>query len=107
MTPIVDFARIYALNSNIADTNTQDRLYRLHLDKILNEEVYKDLNQAYDYLMQQRLMCQVESIETGAPPDNYINPKKLSKIEQTLFRTIFKRIEGIQTKLKMNFTGGA
>ncbi|MGD9248301.1 MAG: DUF294 nucleotidyltransferase-like domain-containing protein, partial [Desulfobacteraceae bacterium] len=105
MTPVVDFARIYALDNNIADTNTQDRLYRLHLEKVLNQEVYHDLNQAYDYLMQQRLMCQITSIEKGESPDNYINPKKLSKIEQSLFRTIFKRIEGMQTKLKLKFTG--
>jgi CBS domain-containing protein len=107
MTPVVDFARIYALNNNIADTNTQERLYRLHLEKILNHEIYHDLSQAYDYLMQQRLMCQISTIEQGKSPDNYINPKKLSKIEQSLFRTIFKRIESMQTKLKLKFTGGA
>jgi CBS domain-containing protein len=107
MTPVVDFARIYALNNNIADTNTQDRLYRLHLEKALNHEVYHELDRAYDYLMQQRLMCQISTIEKGRLPDNYINPKKLSKIEQSLFRTIFKRIESMQTKLRLKFTGSA
>jgi CBS domain-containing protein len=106
MTPIVDFARIHALNNNIADTNTQDRLYRLHLDKVITKELYKEVNQAYDYLMQQRLICQIDSIEAGEAPDNYIDPRNLSQMEQTLFRTIFKRIEGLQNKLKMSFIGG-
>ncbi|NNF98427.1 MAG: cyclic nucleotide-binding domain-containing protein [Desulfobacteraceae bacterium] len=106
MTPIVDFARIYALRHNIAETNTQERLYRLNLEKILRDEVYTELNQAYNHLMQQRLLCQINTIKKGDPPTNHINPKKISRIEQTVFRTIFKRIEEIQTKLKLDFTGG-
>ena len=107
MTPVVDFARIFALYDNIADTNTQDRLYRLYLDKVLKQEVYHDLDQAYNYLMQQRLMCQAKSIAKGKPADNYINPKELSKIEQSLFRTIFKRLERMQTAMKLKFSGSA
>jgi CBS domain-containing protein len=105
MTCVVDFARIYALHYDIADTNTQDRLYRLFLEKVLKPDEYQDLEQAYDFLMQHRLLAQINSIEAGEPPDNYINPKELSKIEQALFRTIFKRIERMQTNMKMKFTG--
>ncbi len=106
MTPIVDFARINALHHNIADTNTQERIYQLHLKKILNQNEYDELNQAYNYLMQQRLLCQINQIEKGKTPENYINPKKLSRIEQTLLKEIFKRIEGVQTRLNLDFTGG-
>jgi CBS domain-containing protein len=107
MTCVVDFARIYALHYNIADTNTQDRLYRLSLEKALKPDEYHDLEQAYNYLMQHRLLAQINAIESGEPADNYINPKKLSKIEQALFRTIFKRIERMQANMKMKFTGSA
>ncbi|MEJ2158136.1 MAG: DUF294 nucleotidyltransferase-like domain-containing protein, partial [Desulfobacteraceae bacterium] len=106
MTPVVDFARIYALHYNIADTNTQDRLYRLFLEKVLKPDDYHDLDQAYNFLMRHRLLTQVHSIAAGEPADNYINPKKLSNIEQTLFRTIFKRIERMQANMKLKFTGG-
>ncbi len=106
MTPVVDFARIYALHYNIADTNTQDRLYRLFLEKVLKPDAYHDLDQAYNYLMQHRLLAQINSIESGESADNYINPKKLSNIEQTLFRTIFKSIERMQANMKLKFTGG-
>jgi CBS domain-containing protein len=105
MTCVVDFARIYALHYDIADTNTHDRLYRLSLEKVLKPDEYQDLEQAYSYMMQHRLLAQISSIESGAPPDNYINPKELSKIEQALFRTIFKRIERMQANMKMKFTG--
>jgi len=107
MTPIVDIARIYALNNNISETNTQERLYRLYLEKVLSEETYNDLDQAYSYLMHQRLSCQINNIVDGKKPDNYIDPNKLSRMDQTMLKEIFKRIENMQTKLSLDFTGAA
>ena len=107
MTPIVDIARIYALKNNISETNTQERLYRLYLEKILDEETYNDLDQAYSYLMHHRLNGQIKSILGGEKPDNYINPNKLSRMDQTMLKEIFKRIERMQTRLSVDFTGGA
>jgi CBS domain-containing protein len=107
MTPIVDIARIYALNNNISETNTQERLYRLYLEKVFDEETYNDLDQAYSYLMHQRLNCQIKNILEDKKPDNYIDPNKLSRMDQTMLKEIFKRIERMQTKLSLDFTGSA
>ncbi len=107
MTPMVDIARIYALNNNISETNTQERLYRLYLEKVFDEETYNDLDQAYSYLMHQRLSCQINSILAGEKPDNYIDPTKLSRMDQTMLKEIFKRIERMQTRLSLDFTGTA
>ena len=61
---------------------------------------------AYGYLMQQRFVRQVNAVvEENTEPDNYINPKKLSRIEQTTLKEIFKRIEKFQDKLSFDFTG--
>jgi CBS domain-containing protein len=107
MTPIVDIARIYALNNNISETNTQERLYRLYLEKVFDEETYNDLDHAYSYLMHHRLSCQIKNIVEGKKPDNYIDPTKLSRMDQTMLKEIFKRIERMQTKLSLDFTGAA
>ncbi|MDO9110769.1 MAG: putative nucleotidyltransferase substrate binding domain-containing protein [Desulfatirhabdiaceae bacterium] len=32
-------------------------------------------------------------------PDNYINPKKLSRIEQTMLKEIFSRIDNMQKEI--------
>jgi CBS domain-containing protein len=67
---------------------------------------YQELDTVYSYLMQQRFVRQVKaSIEENGKPDNYINPKKLSRIEQTTLKEIFKRIEKFQAKLSFDFTG--
>ncbi len=106
MQPIVDYARIYALNNRLEQTNTLERLHQLLAIKKISWEEYNELDTAYSYLMQQRLVRQVKkAVEDKTEPDNYINPKKLSRIEQTTLKEIFKRIEKFQGKLSFDFTG--
>jgi len=105
MTPIVDFARIYALKNRIEKTNTIERLRILYEKKVISEKRYIEVSQAYRFLMQFRFLRQISAIENGQGPDNYINPKKLSNIEQTMLKQIFKTIEKIQSKLSFEFLG--
>jgi len=105
MTPIVDFARIYALKNTVAETNTVERLHQLYLQQVLSWGEYRDLEQAYGFLMQLRFVRQVTKIlDENGVPDNYINPKKLSRIEQTMLKEVFKRIEYYQQRLDFEFT---
>ena len=106
MQPVVDFARLYALKNRIEETNTQDRLYQLYVKKALPWHDFNELDQAYSFMMQLRFVRQISAImDENAKPDNYINPKKLSRIEQTMLKEIFNRIEKLQTKLGFEFTG--
>lgn len=106
MTPIVDFARIYALSHKIEETNTLERLSYLQLKKVITAAEYDELEKAYSFLMQLRFVRQVTAvIDEKTAPDNYINPKKLTSIEQKMLKEIFKRIEKFQTKLEFEFTG--
>jgi CBS domain-containing protein len=106
MMPLIDFARIYALKHNLEETNTQERLFRLHLEKVLTWTEYNELEQAYSFLMRLRLDHQVRAaVEENAPPDNFVNLKKLSRIERTMVKEIFKRIDKFQSKLTIDFTG--
>ncbi len=57
-------------------------------------------------MMQLRFVRQITSIiDEKSKPDNYINPKKLSRMEQTMLKEIFKKIEKIQAKLSFEFIG--
>lgn len=106
MTPVVDFARIYALKNGVQETNTIERLHQLYIRKILTKEEYEELEKAYSFLMQLRFVRQVTaSIEQKAPPDNFINPKRMTRIEQTMLKEIFKRIEKFQAKMNFDFVG--
>ena len=106
MMPIVDMARIYALKNLIEETNTQERLHQVYLKKGFSQEDYQELEHAYSFLMQLRLVRQVSAVlDENSAPDNYINPKKLTRIEQTMLREIFVRIEKFQGKLGLDFLG--
>jgi CBS domain-containing protein len=106
MTPIVDFARAYALKNNIEETNTLERLDQLRIRKILSLQEYDELEKAYSFLMQLRFVRQITAImEDNSRPDNYINPKKLTRIEQTMLKEIFKRVEKFQVKMNFDFIG--
>jgi CBS domain-containing protein len=106
MTPIVDFARIYALKNKIEETNTLERLYELQLRNVLKRSEYDELEKAYSFLLQLRFVRQVTAmVDENTKPDNYINPKKLTRIEQKMLKEIFSRIENFQTKIDVEFIG--
>ena len=106
MTPIVDFARIYALKNGIQATNTFERLHQLRLKNILTQQEYEEMEKAYSFLMQLRFVRQVTAaIDHKMPPDNFINPKRLTRIEQTMLKEIFKRVEKFQGKMNFEFVG--
>ena len=106
MMPIVDFARVYALKNGIAATNTLDRLAQLRDKKVISPEEYVEIEKAYSFLMQLRLTRHVTAaMEHHKKPDNFINPKRLSRIEQTMLKEIFKRVEKFQGKMQFDFVG--
>lgn len=106
MTSIVDFARIYALKNCIQETNTQERLYQLHLKQILPFRTYREIEQAFNFVMHIRIAHQINRIIVKKlEPDNHINPNKLSAIEQKMLKEVFKRIEKMQKQISLEFTG--
>jgi CBS domain-containing protein len=106
MMPIVDHARLYALKHGIEETNTLARLHRLKEREVLPPREVSEVEQGYGFLMQLRLARQVAAIQDEKrEPDNYINPRELSGIEQRLLKEIFLRIGSLQTRMSFDFTG--
>jgi CBS domain-containing protein len=106
MTPIVDFARVYALKNKIEETNTMERLRHLRLKRVLSQQELEELEKAYGFMMQLRFVRQVNAVtDEKTKPDNYINPKKLTNIEQKMLKEIFRRVEKFQSKMEFDFTG--
>jgi CBS domain-containing protein len=106
MLPIVDYARVYGLKHGVAETNTLDRLERLKQKEVLPAKDYSEIEQGYGFMMQLRFARQVQAIvEEETAPDNYVNPKELSGLEQRLLKEIFIRIGNLQTRMSFDFTG--
>ncbi|WP_028295479.1 DUF294 nucleotidyltransferase-like domain-containing protein [Olivibacter sitiensis] len=106
MTPIVDLVRLYALRNRVFRENTGERMEVLRDMGVFDDGRYKELYQAYYFLMSMRLNKQVtQIIEQKVPPDNYMDIKDITKIEKVTLKEIFKSIENFQTGVRVKFTG--
>ena len=74
--------------------------------QVFTETEVTELLQSYYFLMGLRLKTQSQQIiKDRIPPDNYITPEHLSKIDQLSLKEIFKTIENFQLRIRMQFTG--
>jgi len=104
MSPIVDLVRVFSLKHRVFATNTGQRLAALRQLGVFTEKDYQELLQSYYYLMGMRLKKQsVQMMHDKLPPDNYLDPKKLTKVERVTLKEIFKVIADFQLKIKVSF----
>ncbi len=83
---ITDFARIYALRSDVAAIPTVNRLAALAAANILDKAEAESFTQAFDTLMRLRLRRQAALAGAGAAADNRIKPAELSQADQMALR---------------------
>ncbi|MDW7692824.1 DUF294 nucleotidyltransferase-like domain-containing protein [Flammeovirgaceae bacterium SG7u.111] len=104
MVPIVDLMRMWALKHRIIETNTGKRMQKLLEGGYIDEKKYKELIQAYYYLMGVRLKHQAwEILDNFSPPTNLVEPKHLTQVERATLKEIFKFIKDLQSGVKMEF----
>lgn len=99
VVPIVDIARICALEGGVASVNTHERLQaEFHLDA-LSLEAAKDLLDAYEFLAITRLKHQANQIRRGQKPDNFVHPGNLSQFERSHMKDAFSVVKNIQASM--------
>ena len=103
--PIVNFARIYALNNQIEEASTIKRLKILKDKNIISLSSYQNIVQAYKYLQSMRLNHQSILVTKGIPPDNLISTKNISDLEKTIIKKILSNINIMLSKLSYDFKG--
>jgi CBS domain-containing protein len=96
IAPIVDLARIYALSQGITATNTIDRLRAAAGTRAVTKASALNLIDAYEFLGMLRMQHQAERIAAGKTPNNYLSPKKISKLEREHLKDAFKVIKTMQ-----------
>jgi CBS domain-containing protein len=106
MMPMVSFARLYALQHQITQTHTLERIEALTERNVILPSSRDEITAAYDFLMQLRLQNQLAAIQAGRPPQNIIHPGKLGYIQQELLKQAFAQIAAVQKKVSYDFLGG-
>lgn len=95
--PIIDAARLAAFEMRIFHTSTRERFIELNGRKgsVLGEWI-QDLGQAFEFLMSLRLRRQLQQIQEGEEPDNFIDPGELGRMEKRTLKEAFKIIAAVQ-----------
>ena len=96
---IVGYARLYAINFALEETNTLQRLDRLKSRSFIGRELHEDITEAYNYLMQIRFTHQVNKLNKGEEPDNHIFLDELNYMEKSALKKIFSQVGSLQKKL--------
>lgn len=96
---IVGYARLYAINFSLEETNTLQRLDRLKSRSFIGRELHEEITEAYNYLMQIRFTHQVNRLDKGEEPDNHIFLEELNYMEKSALKKIFAHVGSLQKKL--------
>jgi PAS domain S-box-containing protein len=107
MIPIVNFARLYSLRHGAVETNTLDRLYRLFELQVIKKSFYEEIAEAYSFLMETRLRNQALALSQENKPDNLLDLKTMTPIQETLLKQSFSVISTIRKKISYDFLGQA
>jgi PAS domain S-box-containing protein len=105
MLPIVNFARLYSLRHGVSETNTLDRLYRLFELQAIKKLFYEEVTDAYSFLMEIRLRNQAIALLQGNKPDNLLDLKTITPMQETLVKQSFSIISTLRKKISYDFLG--
>jgi CBS domain-containing protein len=100
VVPIVDLARVYALDGAIEDVNTRDRLVSAKRVGVLSDSAAADLIDAYDLISRVRLEHQARQVRDGKKPDNFLAPSTLSAMERKHLKDAFGVVKSTQAVLR-------
>lgn len=96
LAPIVDLVRLFALEKQIRETSTLDRIRSLKGQHSLVDEFGDELAQAFEFIMLLRIQHQFDQVTKGNIPDNFINPDALTNLEKKTAKEAFHLISRVQ-----------
>ena len=95
--PIVNLARLFAVDALIEATGTIERLAAVREAGYGDATMLADLIEASEFLMMLRLQHQVDQARAGEQVSNYVNPESLSHLQRALLKEAFQSIARAQS----------
>jgi CBS domain-containing protein len=96
IAPIVDIARLCAIDAGVRETSTIDRIRLLKDIPSMLKKYSDDLEYAFEFMTMLRIHHQLKQIEMEEIPDNYIMPDRLTNLEKKTLKESFHLILDIQ-----------
>lgn len=96
IVPIVDIARVLALDNGLKENNTVERLHAAKQCKALSKEMHDNLIDALEFISSLRIRHQAQQIKAGLSADNYLPIEDLSGLEKAHLKDTFSIIKTMQ-----------
>ncbi len=100
---VVMFVRIYALHNNIRLKGTVERARAIYKLNVFSRATYDEVLFQYNFLMTLRLKIQLQQLASGSEPDNLVEVKKLTEMEQFILKKIHAGINEFDERLSATF----
>ena len=107
LTPAINIIRLSAFECNIPETCTFERLAVLKTAHPTIVAVGDDLAHALEFISLLRIRRQLEQVSMGATPDSFINPKKLSSLEQRHLKEICRLLSRLLDDIAVKYEVGS
>ncbi len=101
---IVDCIRMFALEKELSEITTLDRLKALVGRNVFSPETAEHIRAAFEALSFLRLRNEIARIDAGRTPSHYLDPHQLNKNEQDLLRESFHAVTKLQDATKRHFS---
>jgi len=106
ITPIVDLARICALEAGLLEVNTCERIEKASKLGELSEASSRDLRDAFEFVSRLRITHQTLCMQRGLEPDNHLHLQELSNFERDHLRDAFSVIQSLQDVWAQRYPSG-
>jgi CBS domain-containing protein len=97
--PIVDLARWAGMAAGVTNASTTARLRAAADAGTLSAGDAHTLEDAFELVSGLRLRHQVEQLCAGKPPDDYVDPARLSALTRSYLREAFRAVASIQKRI--------
>ncbi len=106
LSPIVGFARLYALRHRLPLTHTLDRLDAMAQTGVLSEAAHKDTRAAWELLTRLQFSQQAAGVRRDRGSGGIVGYATLTQSDAALLNHAFAQISAIQKRIGHDFPGG-
>lgn len=99
LMPLVNVLRAYAVDLGLHETNTIERLEAAtRVGRCFTEEEAADARDAFETLFRLRLTHQLAQLDAGQAPSNFLDPRRLGRLEQRRLKAALRVVRRLQGK---------
>ena len=104
--PVIELARLHSLANGIPAVNTHKRLQALARAGQMSLADSRNLEDAFTLINGIRLQQQAAQIAAGDEPDNYCDPRQLTRLQRSHLKQAFRVVHQAEDIIKLRYRAG-